>query len=210
MATANPPLRKHTTRRIPRSAALNLISSYLLASKTNPSLHPDALLTESGPLASYTDGLTLHNLRRIEAGLRGDNLGADLTFSKFGGQGLPNLQARAPGPISGTGRRGGANGEKGTAGEEGWQDREEFEREQEVVVGGGGRGEEMMKRGKGSGVRVRVLEGEDDDRPIGGDGGGGDVVSVENKEDRKKRKRERKQNEKREKEMRKQRKREAG
>lgn len=202
MATANPPLRKHTTRRIPRSAALNLISSYLLASKTNSSLHPDALLTESGPLASYTDGLTLHNLRRIQAGLRGENLGANLTFSKFGGQELPNLQARAPGPISGTGRRSGVNGEKVTAGEEGWQDREEFEREQEVVVGGGGRGEEMMKRGKGSGVKV--LEGEDDDRPMGGG------VSVENKEDRKKRKRERRKNEKREKEMRKQRKREAG
>lgn len=204
MSTANPPLRKHTTRRIPRSAALNFISSYLLASTTNPSLHPDALLTESGPLASSTNGLTLHNLRRIEAGLRGDNLGADLTFSKLGGQGLPNLQAGAPGPISGTGRRGGVNGEKGAAGEEGWQDREEFEREQEVVVGGGGRGEEMMKRGKGSGVRVRVLEGEDDDRPIGGG-----VMPAENKEDRKKRKKERRQNEKREKEMKKQRRREA-
>lgn len=203
MSTANPPLRKHTTRRIPRSAALNFISSYLRASRTNPSLHPDALLTESGPLASKTDGLTLHNLRRIEAGLRGDNLGADLTFSKFGGQGLPNLQASAPGPISGTGRRGGVNGEKGVAGEEGWQDREEFEREQEVVVGGGGRGEEMMRRGKGSGVRV--LEGEDDDRPIGGG-----VMLAENKEDRKRRKREKRKNEKREQEMRKQRKREAG
>lgn len=202
MSTANPPLLKHTTRRIPSSAALNLISSYLLASTTNPSLHPDALLTESGPLASSTDGLTLHNLRRIEAGLRGDNLGADLTFSKFGGQGLPDLQAGTPGPISGTGRRGGVTGEKGAAEEEGWQDREEFEREQEVVVGGGGRGEEMMKRGKGSGVRV--LEGEDDDRPIGGG-----VMSAENKEDRKRRKKERKKNENREKEMRRQREREA-
>lgn len=62
----------------------------------------------------------------------------------------------------------------------------------------------MMKRGKGSGVRVRVLEGEDDDRPIGGG-----VMPAENKEDRKKRKKERRQNEKREKEMKKQRKREA-
>lgn len=196
MFTANPPLRKLSTRRIPNSAALNLISSYLLASITNPSLHPDALLTESGPLASSTEGLTLHNLRRIEAGLRGDSLGADLTFSKFGGQGLPDLRAGTLGPISGTGRRGGFTGEKGVAEVEGWQDREEFEREQEVVVGGGGRGEEMMKRGKGSGVRV--LEEKDDDRPIGGG-----VTSAEDK-DRKRRK-ERRKNEKRERERKRQR-----
>lgn len=60
----------------------------------------------------------------------------------------------------------------------------------------------MKKRGKGSGVRV--LEGEDDDRPIGGG-----VMSAGNKEDRKRRKRERRKNENREKEMRKQREREA-
>lgn len=197
MFTANPPLRKLSTRRTSNSAALNLISSYLLASTTNPSLHPDALLTESGPLASSTEGLTLHNLRRIEAGLRGDNLDADLTFSKFGGQGLPDLQAGALAPISGTGRRGGFTGEKGAAEVEGWQDREEFEREQEVVVGSGGRGEEMMKRGKGSGVRV--LEEKDDDRPIGGG-----VTSAEDK-DRKRRKKERRKNEKREREMKRQR-----
>lgn len=202
MLIANPPLRKHTSRRILPSAALNLISSYLLASTTNPSLHPDALLTESGTLASSTDGLTLHNLRRIEAGLRGDNLGADLTFSKFGGEGLPDLHARAPGPISGTGRRGEFNGEKGAAEEEGWQDREEFEREQEVVVGGGGRGEEMMKRGKGSGVRV--LEEKDDHRPVGVG-----VKLTGDKEERKRRKKERKKNDAREKEMRRQREREA-
>lgn len=198
MFTANPPLRKLSTSRIPHSAALNLISSYLLASTTNPSLHPDALLTESGPLASSTEGLTLHNLRRIEAGLRGDNLGADLTFSKFGGQGLPDLQASAPRPISGTGRRGGFTGEKGAAEVvEGWQDREEFEREQEVVVGGGGRGEEMMKRGKGSGVRV--LEEKDDDRPIVGGG----ITSAEDK-DKKRRKKERRRNDRREREKRRQ------
>lgn len=219
MSIAHPPLRKHTTHRIPPSTALTLISSYLQASTTNPSLHPDALLTESGPLSASTDGLTLHNLRRIQAGLRGDNLGADLTFSKFGGQGLPDLHhaaGGAPGPIiSGTGRRDDGGADEVVV--EGWQDREEFEREQEVVVGAdGGRSEEMMKRGKGSGVWVLEEEDEvdddDEDRPIGGGGGVGGLsamVSGRDKEERKRRKKERKKNDAREREMRRKRERDA-
>lgn len=60
----------------------------------------------------------------------------------------------------------------------------------------------MMKRGKGSGVRV--LEEEGDDRPIGGG-----VLSAGDKDERKKRKKERKKNDIREKEMRRQREKEA-
>ncbi|KAL6716463.1 hypothetical protein ACLMJK_006030 [Lecanora helva] len=137
MTNCYPPIRHHSTKRISTSDALSLLSAYLDSASTDPSLHPNALLTENGPItpsAGPNTGLVLHNLRRVEAGLKGEHLGADLTFEKYGGEGLPGLKDgnTVPGatevPIGGV-----SDGGRDT--ESGWQDKEEFEREQDVVEG---------------------------------------------------------------------------
>lgn len=76
----------------------------------------------------------MHNLKRVKAGLKGEHLGADLIFEKFGGEGLPDLiveneVAEASDlPIGGLERQ-----EHEMEG--GWQDKEVFERQQDVVQG---------------------------------------------------------------------------
>ncbi|MCJ1229970.1 hypothetical protein MMC12_006641 [Toensbergia leucococca] len=136
--TPFPPHHPHSTHPITPSHALSLLTAYLTATTTDASLHPNALLSESGPISATTGantGLVLHNLRRVEAGLRGENLGVDLSFGKVGG--LPLLE--------------GWQGElEGGGGGEEWQDRGEFERSQEVTVG------EVGERGVGSGVGVGI------------------------------------------------------
>lgn len=139
MTTAYPPCQHHTITSIPTSEALFLLSAYLEATKTDPSLHPNALLTEHGPVAPQTGtstGIVLHNLRRVEAGLRGENLGEDLAFENHGGHGLPELPHDGVVQGAGVGAReasGNVNGEVEMEGQ--WQDKGEFEREQEVIQG---------------------------------------------------------------------------
>ncbi|KAF2842770.1 hypothetical protein M501DRAFT_913721, partial [Patellaria atrata CBS 101060] len=69
------------TTAVPPSRALELLQSYLAASTKAPHLHPDSTFTPSGlkyPLASgAAGGIVLHNLRRVEAGLRGEHLEPD-------------------------------------------------------------------------------------------------------------------------------------
>ena len=80
--TSFPPHRIHSTARLSQSDALSLLSSYLSRAETDPSLHPNAILSESGPTVPYTGasstGLVLHNLKRLEAGLDGRHIAADL------------------------------------------------------------------------------------------------------------------------------------
>lgn len=186
-----PPHRLHTSHPIPTSQVLDLLSTYLIATDTDASLHPNALLTESGPISANSGsntGLVLHNLKRVEAGLRGEHLGADLSFSKFGGEGLPQLQAGKNGmrPTDRTNLGKGADVDGRDLdvdmenAEEGWQDRSEFEREQEVTQGEVGQRIPNFVEGE----VPNVMESK----------------STGNKEDRKKRKRERRTQEKSKKE----------
>ena len=70
----------------------------------------------------------------MEAGLKGEHLGVDLTFEKYGGEGLPDMKVEDA--------VAGAN-EISTGGQDApgkdlegmWQDKEEFEREQDIVEG---------------------------------------------------------------------------
>ena len=137
MTTAYPPHRLHSSTQVPPSRALSLLSAYLEATATDPSLHPNALLTENGPItpsSGSSTGLVLHTLKRVEAGLRGEHLAADLKFDKFGGDGVPELMpGKAGNPVA---TMGGNQMEHPVgAGEGEWQDKDEFEREQEVVGG---------------------------------------------------------------------------
>lgn len=145
-----PPYHHHSTERISQSHALSLLSSYLAAAATEAYLHPNALLTESGPVTpssgAHSMGLVLHNLKRVEAGLKGEQLGADLTFQRYGGEGLPDMLVASDGmpgkpsegfdaPNASVGGLGG--GGSGIVGDNKveWQDKTEFDREQEVTQG---------------------------------------------------------------------------
>ena len=138
MATSFPPHQHHATRRVSPSEAVTLLSTYLHQAITDPSLHPNALLTEDGPITpstGSTTGLILHNLERLEAGLRGERLAteqASLTRGDINGQ--SNMNGIIDHPDS--------KGVEGRIDEEGervmgmdWQDRGEFEREQDIVQG---------------------------------------------------------------------------
>lgn len=88
MATSGPnpvpPTQLLTTRSISQSAALDFLTAYLDRAATDPSLQPSAMITEHGPISRTTaaaPNLTLHNLKRVQAGLAGETLGRDLTLS---------------------------------------------------------------------------------------------------------------------------------
>ena len=173
MTTAYPPIHHHSTTRISPSTALSHLSAYLEATITDPWLHPNALLTENGPItpsAGAGTGLVLHNLRRVEAGLRGKQLGADLAFDEYGGEGLPGATI-AGDAVAGANEipNGYINGQ-GKALEGGWQDKEEFEREQDIVQGEVGRrdnavdGESVEKGGRMPKVKATRSAGDKETR----------------------------------------------
>lgn len=161
MVTSYPPIHHHSTTRISQPKALNFLSAYLEAANTDPSLHPNAMLTQKGPAtpsAGPNTGLVLHNLNRIEAGLGGEHLGADLTFQNYGGEGQPDMMVgnTIAGaneiPIGGLDRQ-------GQELEGGWQDKEEFEREQEIVEGEIGKRDNAINGASGEkGGRVPKVE----------------------------------------------------
>jgi len=137
-----PPIHHHSTNRISPSTALSLLSTYIANAATDASLQSNALLTEGGPVSATSGsstGLTIHNLKRVEAGLKGEHLGADLSFARFGGEGLPDLQFGADGVEGQSANKSvdsavGQGGEEGI-GEDGWQDLQAYEREQEMTEG---------------------------------------------------------------------------
>lgn len=89
---AHPPSHTHRpTKIVSPSEAQKLLSVYLSQSESTPHLHPDSTLSRTGVLFSATSGptggLAMHHLRRIEAGLRGENLGIESEeelLGKFG------------------------------------------------------------------------------------------------------------------------------
>lgn len=81
--TAYPPSVHHTnlTRHLDPATAQSHLSTFLAKTPSTPHLHPDSLLSSTGITYSAhsgpSGGLALHHLRRIEAGLRGENLGVE-------------------------------------------------------------------------------------------------------------------------------------
>lgn len=79
--TSYPPIHHHTSKPIPPSEAQAHLAAFLAQTSSRPYLHPDAVLS-AGEIrypahAGPGGGLALHHLRRIEAGLRGENLVAE-------------------------------------------------------------------------------------------------------------------------------------
>ena len=83
------------SRPISTDTALVNIQSYLALTTTEAYLHPDVIFTSSGPTASTsltTGGLVLHQLRRVEAGLRGEYIAVELAD-------LERMRSRSGTPI---------------------------------------------------------------------------------------------------------------
>ncbi|KAJ5542492.1 hypothetical protein N7535_004914 [Penicillium sp. DV-2018c] len=82
---ALPPVIVQSTQSISQSAAQEFLAAYLDRAATDPSLQPNAAISEHGPVSRTTaaaPNLILHNLKRVQAGLAGEVLGRDLTVAK--------------------------------------------------------------------------------------------------------------------------------
>ncbi|KAJ5215935.1 uncharacterized protein N7498_002342 [Penicillium cinerascens] len=80
-----PPTIVHSTKTISQSAAHDFLAAYLDRAANDPALQPNASISEHGPVSRTTaaaPNLILHNLKRVQAGLSGEVLGADLTVAK--------------------------------------------------------------------------------------------------------------------------------
>lgn len=165
--TPIPPTTILTSRPISQSAALDFLKAYLDRAANDPSLQPSAMITEHGPASRTTaaaPNLTLHNLKRVQAGLAGEILGRDLSLT------TPTEAAAARTPKKTKG------GEKGEGQEEQWENKEQWELEQGQGLGADEDGTELLNT---TGEEIEVDE---DGMPITG------AIS---KEERKRRKKER-------------------
>lgn len=83
--SALPPTTVLSTQTISQSAANEFLLAYLTRATNDPSLQPNATVSENGPVSRTTaaaPNLILHNLKRVQAGLAGEFLGRDLTVAK--------------------------------------------------------------------------------------------------------------------------------
>ncbi|GAB7357457.1 hypothetical protein MBLNU459_g8378t1 [Dothideomycetes sp. NU459] len=203
--TPYPPSHAHASTPLPPSAALAHLSAFLLASETTPWLHPDAQLaadeikysTTGGP----SGGIVMHNLRRIEQGLRGEVLAPEDAEDELfgpragGGGGGDDEDGGAPAAAAGAGRRKGGLKRKAEdeaeaeAEAEGWQDLQQYQLQQVELVG------EVGERGTGYAVDEA---GEAEAMDV--DGHEGPTLSKRDKEARKEEKKRRRKAERRDKE----------
>jgi len=187
---AYPPHRIHTSRTVSTIAAYDLLSAYLVATETSPHLHPDGLLSTAGAQfatsAGPMGGVVLHNLRRVEAGLRGEHLEPDLEVLEeddvVTGAEFESNEGVLENQLNGVG-----NKRTAQQAEEGWQDIEEYQREQGPVVGEVGTRSNFVADGVAEPIVVAHREGVKE--------------SKVDKAARKKAKKERDEKKKREKEM---------
>jgi hypothetical protein len=124
--SAFPPHRAIPSVPISQDIALKFLSSYLEATKTSPHLLPNARLESSGPTAgSSASSVTIHNLKRVEAGLQGEWLAPTLDLEE-------GKVTVAEGMDDGTNKGQDVNEE---AEGEGWMDLDEYQREQSIEGG---------------------------------------------------------------------------
>lgn len=113
--SAFPPIRTQKGLNVTPDTALLYLSAYLTSSKTSPHLLPNARLEASGPTAGSSNAsVTIHNLQRVEAGLRGEWLAPELELEE-------EEQVKQVRKLKG-----------GEETEEGWMDLDQYQREQSV------------------------------------------------------------------------------
>ena len=129
--SAFPPQRSIPSIQVPQDIALKYLTLYLTDAQTTPYLLPNARLEPSGPTAgSSSSSITIHNLKRIEAGLRGETLAPTLDLDGGYGRAVKVAKGMDDGVDVGVGA-----GEADTMHVEGWQDLDEYQREQESEEG---------------------------------------------------------------------------
>ncbi|CAL3963175.1 hypothetical protein PZA11_000870 [Diplocarpon coronariae] len=121
--SAFPPQRSITSIPVTQDIALKYLSAYLKATQGSPHLLPNARLEPSGPTAGFSNSsITIHNLRRVEAGLRGEWLSPTLSLEE-------NKMPITDGMDDGTNKR-----QENLEGD-GWMDLDEYQREQSIEGG---------------------------------------------------------------------------
>ncbi|KAI9046530.1 hypothetical protein LZ554_009277 [Drepanopeziza brunnea f. sp. 'monogermtubi'] len=124
--SAFPPQRTVASMPVSQDIALKYLSAYLSAAKSSPHLLPNARLEPSGPTAGSSNAsITIHNLQRVEAGLRGEWLGPAVELEE-------NNVPIADGMDDGT------NKGEGNVEGEGWVNLAEYQRDQSVEGGTAG------------------------------------------------------------------------
>jgi hypothetical protein len=111
-----PPTTILSAKGISQSAAHDFLTAYLDRAATDPSLQPNATISEHGPVSRTTGApnLTLHTLKRVQAGLAGQVLGQDLSLKAHGGQRFASEQT-------------GDEDADINVNSQGWEDRRRFE-----------------------------------------------------------------------------------
>ncbi|KAF8862836.1 hypothetical protein BDZ45DRAFT_670749 [Acephala macrosclerotiorum] len=122
--SAFPPHRLGPSIPVTQEIALKFLTTYLSATTTSPHLLPNAKLDPSGPTAgSSSSSVTIYNLQRVEAGLRGEWLAPTLDLEE-------NNVTVAEGMDDGVNQ-----GQGAMDGGEGWMDLDEYQREQSIEGG---------------------------------------------------------------------------
>jgi hypothetical protein len=124
--SAFPPRRSIPSVPLTQEVALKYLQTYLEATKSSPHLLPNARIEASGPTAGTSNSsVTMHNLQRVEAGLRGEWLAPNLDLGE-------NNVKVAKGMDDGTNT---GDGEGDHMQVDGWQDLDEYQREQSIEEG---------------------------------------------------------------------------
>ncbi|ESZ94951.1 hypothetical protein SBOR_4675 [Sclerotinia borealis F-4128] len=119
---AFPPHKSIPSIPVNQTIALKYLQEYLSLTSSTPYLLPNAKLEPTGPtIGSSNSSVTIHNLQRVEAGLRGEWLAPTLELEE------EHAVEIAQGAMQGSGGD--------TMEVNGWQDKEEFEREQSIEEG---------------------------------------------------------------------------
>ena len=120
--SAFPPQRSLASQPVSQDAALKHIQNFLEATTNFAYFRPNARLEPTGPAASEEPSITIHNLKRVEAGLRGEWL-------------EPIIDLKDGGVQIASGIDDGVRGDGDKMDVDGWQDLEEYQREQSIEVG---------------------------------------------------------------------------
>jgi len=120
--SAFPPQRSLASQPVSQDVALKHIQSFLEATTNNAYFRPNARLEPTGPAASEEPSITIHNLKRVEAGLRGEWL-------------EPIIDLKDGGVQVASGIDDGVQGDGDKMDVDGWQDLAEYQREQSIEVG---------------------------------------------------------------------------
>ena len=134
---APPPTVRKKTVPVSADFARNYIGGYLARAETDPTRRSNSLLTPTGVVARgpASGDLVLHGLRRVHAGLQGEQMAADAHAQLSGAAHSYEEPRGEPAAITPKKR---ATSPKDV--NDGWEDKEAWEKSQEVEVGDVGPG----------------------------------------------------------------------